>query len=496
MMQKTLLIITDGVGHSDTKEGNAFYHAKKPTYDWMLAHLPHSLLSTHGLSVGLPEGQMGNSEVGHMCIGAGRVLYQDLVKISKAFEEDCMEDNPAFRHVVENSHIVHVLGLMSDGGVHAHIDHLIGMALLLERVGKKVWLHLITDGRDVLPTSALEYLKLVSCICNHNIAIATISGRFFAMDRDKRYERILAAYESIVHAQNKTMLSPPAYIESMYARNIYDEFIQPASFGHYKGMFDGEGVIFVNFRSDRARELTQALGGDLDMFKGLKECGAGAPELVIATMTSYSTDFKHPVFFPKLEITDTLAQVVSQANLSQVHIAESEKYAHVSFFINGGIEEPFPNEERILIPSPKVPTYDLCPQMRAPEIAQAIISSMRAGKDLIIANFANGDMVGHTGNFEACIQAIEALDSALGQVLKVAQELGYAMLLTSDHGNCEQMYNTKEGVLTNHTTNPVYCFVMGQDAKQIKSGALNHVAASVLKLMGLPIPSVMDDPLF
>lgn len=494
-MQKTLLIITDGVGHSPIKEGNAFYHAQKPTYDWMFANLPHSLLKTHGLSVGLPEGQMGNSEVGHMCIGAGRVLYQDLVKISKAFEEETMEDNPAFRHVIDRAQIVHVLGLMSDGGVHAHIDHLIGMALLLERVGKKVWLHLISDGRDVLPTSALEYLRLIECICNENIVMATISGRFFAMDRDKRFERVLKAYESIAHAKNRTLLSPSDYIENMYHRGITDEFIEPASFGDYMGMFDGEGFIFVNFRSDRARELTQALGGDLDMFYGLSECGAGAPELIIATMTSYSADFKHPVLFPKQDVKDTLAQVVSQANLSQVHIAETEKYAHVSFFINGGVEMPFPNEERILIPSPKVSTYDLCPQMGADAIAEAIVSSMQKRRDLIVANFANGDMVGHTGNFDAGVQAIEALDRALGKVLKVAQELDYAMLLTSDHGNCEQM-RSKDSILTNHTTNPVYCFVMGRGVGHVRDGALNHVAASVLKLMGLPIPSVMDDPLF
>ncbi|WP_104625063.1 2,3-bisphosphoglycerate-independent phosphoglycerate mutase [Helicobacter felis] len=495
-MQKTLLVITDGIGYNPSTEGNAFYHAKKPTYDWMLANLPYSLLKTHGLSVGLPSDQMGNSEVGHMCIGAGRVLDQDLVRISKAFDQELLEDNPAFQHVVSQSQVVHVLGLMSDGGVHAHIDHLMGMALLLERSGKKVWLHLIGDGRDVLPRSALEYLALVQSICNEHIAIATLSGRFFAMDRDKRFERTLKAYESIAHACNKSPLSPEEYIHSMYAQNISDEFFEPASFGNYAGMFDGDGLIMVNFRSDRARQIIQVLGGDLEVFKGLPECGAGAPELTIATMTPYSASFNYPVLFPKEEIKECLASVVAQAGLSQLHTAETEKYAHVSFFINGGVETPFENEERVLIPSPKVSTYDLCPQMSAPEVGEAVRAGMRAGKDLIIVNFANGDMVGHTGNLEAAIKAVEALDTELGKILNLAQELNYAMLLTSDHGNCEQMRATDGGMLTNHSTFEVYCFVLGEGVRQIKNGGLNNVAASVLKLMGLPIPASMDSALF
>ncbi|WP_163555821.1 2,3-bisphosphoglycerate-independent phosphoglycerate mutase [Helicobacter suis] len=492
-MQKTLLIITDGVGHNPESEGNAFFHAKKPTYDWMFANIPHSLLKTHGLSVGLPEGQMGNSEVGHMCIGAGRVLYQDLVKISKAFAEDKMEENLALKSVTDHTKTVHVIGLMSDGGVHAHINHLMSMALLLERLDKKVYLHLISDGRDVLPQSALEYLNMILSICNENIRIATLSGRFFAMDRDKRYDRIFKAYMSIVHAKNKTEFSPERYIKEAYYQGISDEFIEPVSFKEYSGMFDGDGVIMINFRSDRMRELTQVLGGDLEVFEDSIE---EAPELCIATMTAYSSDFPYPVLFSKPDIQNTLAQVVSSANLSQVHIAETEKYAHVSFFINGGVETPFLNEERILIPSPKVKTYDLVPEMSAFKVADAVCTSMQEGKDLIIVNFANGDMVGHTGNFKASVLAIEALDKALAQVIQLAKKLDYAMLLTSDHGNCEQMH-TKEGqVLTNHSTNEVYCFVMGKGVTRVKHGGLNNVAASVLKLMGLPIPDSMDAPLF
>ncbi|WP_199766187.1 2,3-bisphosphoglycerate-independent phosphoglycerate mutase [Helicobacter salomonis] len=495
MMQKTLLIITDGIGHNPSSHANAFYHAKKPTYDWMFAHLPHTLLKTHGLSVGLPEGQMGNSEVGHMCIGAGRVLDQDLVRISKAFEQELIEDNPAFQSVAEHTNIVHVLGLMSDGGVHAHIDHLMGMALLLERMGKQVWLHLVSDGRDVLPRSALGYLALVEGICDERIQIATLSGRFFAMDRDKRFERTLKAYESIAHARNKSDLSPKAYIEHMYAQGISDEFLEPASFGSYAGMFDGEGLITINFRSDRARQIVQVLGGDLSVFEGLSECGAGAPELLIATMTAYSASFTHPVLFPKEEVRTTLAKVVSQAGLSQAHIAETEKYAHVSFFINGGLEAPFEQEERILIPSPKVSTYDLCPQMSAHEVGEAVRACMRKGTDLIIVNFANGDMVGHTGNFKAAVQAVEVVDQELGLILELAQELRYAMLLTSDHGNCEEMRDSSDGMLTNHTTYEVYCFVLGEGVTHLQSGGLNNVAASVLKLLGLRVPESMDAPL-
>ncbi|WP_120951461.1 2,3-bisphosphoglycerate-independent phosphoglycerate mutase [Helicobacter sp. L8] len=495
-MQKTLLIITDGIGHNPSSHANAFHHAKTPTYDWMFANLPHSLLKTHGLSVGLPEGQMGNSEVGHMCIGAGRVLDQDLVRISKAFEQDSIEDNPAFQSVAEHANVVHVLGLMSDGGVHSHINHLMGTALLLERMGKKVWLHLITDGRDVLPQSALEYLALVRGICDTHIEIATIAGRFYAMDRDKRFERTLKAYESIAHGLNPSDLSPEDYIASMYAQGISDEFLQPASFGGYAGMFDGEGLIAINFRNDRMRQIVQVLGGDLEVFEGLYECGAGAPELLIATMTAYNALFPYPVLFPKEEVKNTLAKVVSEAGLSQAHIAETEKYAHVSFFINGGLETPFVGEERILVPSPKVSTYDLCPQMSASQVGEAVRACMRKGTDLIIVNFANGDMVGHTGNFEAAVRAVEAVDQELGAILALAKELGYAMLLTSDHGNCEQMRDENENMLTNHTTYEVPCFVLGHGIDHIKDGGLNNVAASVLKLLGLRAPNSMDLPLF
>ncbi|GAA7746737.1 2,3-bisphosphoglycerate-independent phosphoglycerate mutase [Helicobacter pylori] len=491
MAQKTLLIITDGIGYHKDSDHNAFFHAKKPTYDLMLKTLPYSLIDTHGLSVGLPEGQMGNSEVGHMCIGAGRVLYQDLVKISLSLQNDGLKNNPAFLNTIHKSKMVHLMGLMSDGGVHSHIEHFIALALECEKSRKKVCLHLITDGRDVAPKSALTYLKQMQNICNENIQIATISGRFYAMDRDKRFERIELAYHSLM-GFNNTPLSPSEYIQSQYDKNTTDEFIMPACFKNYCGMQDGESFIFINFRNDRAREIVSALGQK--EFSGFER--ETFKKLHIATMTPYDNTFPYPVLFPKESVQNTLAEVVSQHNLTQSHIAETEKYAHVTFFINGGVEAPFKNENRVLIQSPKVTTYDLKPEMSAKEVTLAVLEQMKSGTDLIIVNFANGDMVGHTGNFEASIKAVEAVDACLGEILSLAKKLDYAMLLTSDHGNCERMKDENQNPLTNHTAGSVYCFVLGNGVRSIKNGALNNIASSVLKLMGIKAPATMDEPLF
>ncbi len=491
MAQKTLLIITDGIGYDKDSDHNAFFHAKKPTYDLMFKTLPYSLIDTHGLSVGLPKEQMGNSEVGHMCIGAGRVLYQDLVKISLSLQNDGLKNNSAFLNTIHKSKMVHLMGLMSDGGVHSHIEHFIALALECEKSGKKVCLHLITDGRDVAPKSALTYLKQMQNICNENIQIATISGRFYAMDRDNRFERIELAYHSLM-GLNNTPLSPSEYIQSQYDKSITDEFIMPACFKNYCGMQDGESFIFINFRNDRAREIVSALGQK--EFSGFK-CET-FKKLHIATMTPYDNTFPYPVLFPKESVQNTLAEVVSQHNLTQSHIAETEKYAHVTFFINGGVEAPFKNENRVLIQSPKVTTYDLKPEMSAKEVTLAVLEQMKSGTDLIIVNFANGDMVGHTGNFEASIKAVEAVDACLGEILSLAKKLDYAMLLTSDHGNCERMKDENQNPLTNHTAGSVYCFVLGNGVRSIKNGALNNIASSVLKLMGIKAPATMDEPLF
>ncbi|MDO7253279.1 2,3-bisphosphoglycerate-independent phosphoglycerate mutase [Helicobacter cappadocius] len=492
MGQKTILIITDGVGYSPKTKYNAFYQAKKPTYDWMFEHLPHSLIKTYGMNVGLPEGQMGNSEVGHMCIGAGRILYQDLVKISLAFKNNEITENLAFKSLCKNSQTIHLCGLCSDGGVHSHLDHLLDMATMLEKMGKKVWLHLISDGRDVLPKSAKKYLEKTFLICSENIKIATLSGRFYAMDRDKRWDRIKLAYESIVEGKNQTSLSPIEYVDKMYAENITDEFILPICFSEYSGIEDEDGFVFINFRSDRAREIVEAIG-DVNFKEFIREKN---PKIYLTTMTPYDKKFSYPVLFPKDKISNTLAEVISNANLTQGHTAETEKYAHITFFLNGGIEEPFVNETRVLIPSPKVNTYDLCPEMSAKEVSKAVRDFMELGTDFIVVNFANGDMVGHTGNMNAAIKAVETIDKEIGNILEMAKKLDYAIVITSDHGNCEEMKDDEGNMLTNHTIGDVYCFVMGEGVSNIKNGGLDNIAPTVLKLMGLSKPDEMSEALF
>ncbi|SFV63774.1 2,3-bisphosphoglycerate-independent phosphoglycerate mutase [hydrothermal vent metagenome] len=489
-IQKTILIITDGIGYKAQGDCNAFDAARKPTYDWLFKTAPHALISTHGLSVGLPEGQMGNSEVGHMTIGSGRILYQDLVKISLALEEKSIEENQVLAETLEQSGRVHFIGLMSDGGVHSHIEHTIGLAQLAKNRGKQVFLHLITDGRDVSPTSAKIYLKQIEAICDENISIATLGGRFYTMDRDNRWERIEKGYRAIAEARPTTALSPEAYVEASYAKGETDEFIEPAAFEGYDGMHEGDSVILTNFRSDRVREITAALGeSSFDAFERKQI------PLHIATMTQYDATFNYPVLFPKEAPKNTLADVISASGHRQLHTAETEKYAHVTFFLNGGVEEPMIGESRVLIPSPDVKTYDMQPEMSAPQVGEAVRTAMDEEYDFIVVNFANGDMVGHTGNFDAARQAVEAVDTELGKIIEKAKEDGYAIVLTSDHGNCEEMCDIKGHVLTNHTVGEVWCFVLADGVKEVKEGGLNNIAPTVLKIMGLKIPPEMDEPL-
>ena len=489
--QKTILIITDGIGYKPQSACNAFDAAKKPTYDTLLKEAPKALISTYGLSVGLPEGQMGNSEVGHMTIGSGRVLYQDLVKISLALEDGSIETNEALSTVLQKSDRVHLIGLLSDGGVHSHIEHTIGFAKLAASRGKQVFLHLITDGRDVSPTSAKGYIEQIEAICDEHIRIATIGGRFYTMDRDNRWERVEKGYRAIAEATPKSDLDPKAYVEASYAKGETDEFIEPAAFAGYEGMQEGDAVIITNFRSDRVREITTALGDpEFDAFE------RSYIPLHIATMTQYDASFPYPVLFPKEAPKNTLAEVISRAGLRQLHTAETEKYAHVTFFFNGGIETPMESESRVLIPSPDVKTYDMKPEMSAPEVGEAVRTAMDEAYDFIVVNFANGDMVGHTGNFEAAVKAVEAVDHELGLIIDKAKQLGYAIVLTSDHGNCEEMCDGEGHVLTNHTVGDVWCFVMAEGVTSVKEGGgLNNVAPTVLKLMGLEIPDEMDEPL-
>ena len=490
-IQKTILIITDGIGCKPDSRCNAFKDATKPTYDKLLTDVPKALISTHGLSVGLPEGQMGNSEVGHMSIGAGRVLYQDLVKVTLALKDGSMESNEAFTSTLEKSNRVHIVGLLSDGGVHSHIDHIIGMAQLSEAKGKEVFLHLITDGRDVSPSSAQSYVEQIERICNDKISIATIGGRFYTMDRDNRWERVEKGYCAIVTAKCSSDLSAKAYIEHSYAANIYDEFLEPVALNGYEGMKEGDAVVMANFRSDRFREITTALG-DAD-FNGFER--AFLP-LNITTLTQYDASFPYPVMFSKEVPVNTLSQVVSEAKLTQLHTAETEKYAHVTFFFNGGVEEPMIGESRVLIPSPDVKTYDMKPEMSAPEVGEAVRTGMDEKTDLIIVNFANGDMVGHTGNYEAACLAVTAVDNELGQIIAKAKEEEYAIVLTSDHGNCEEMQDSEGHTLTNHTVGDVWCYVMADGVSELKSGgALSNVAPTVLQIMGLSVPNEMDESL-
>ena len=517
---KCVLVITDGIGYSPKTRHNAFYHAKKPSYEWLFENVPYSMIDTFGLSVGLPQGQMGNSEVGHMCLGAGRILYQDLVKISKAIESSEIAKLAPLEAIRQECEVVHIAGLLSDGGVHSHISHIIALATLYEGWGKRVYLHLITDGRDVLPQSALGYIEQIEAICSDSVKIASVSGRFYAMDRDKRWERIKLAYDVLTSGANRVEMSVRDYIAAQYERGIFDEFIEPACFGEYGGMASSEsisesrldsrvdsenatdseaphknmpeGFIFANFRSDRAREIIEALGSA--EFSGFRR--ERIARLHIATMCEYDASFPYPILFPKEKVANTLSEVISRAGLSQLHTAETEKYAHVTFFFNGGREAAFDGEERVLIPSPDVKTHDLQPQMSAPEVGEAVCEGIKKGYDFIVVNFANGDMVGHTGDFDAAVRAVEAVDRELGKIIESARVHNYALFITSDHGNCEEMKDEAGNTLTNHTIGQVWCFGMVEGVGHLDNGGLNNIAPSILKAMGLEIPSEMDRALF
>jgi 2,3-bisphosphoglycerate-independent phosphoglycerate mutase len=477
---KVVLIITDGIGYSDICENNAFCQAKKPSYDYLLKSVPNSLVKTSGLSVGLPDGQMGNSEVGHMTIGSGRVLYQNLVKISKSIEDDTLKHNVVLQNTLDSSKTIHIVGLLSDGGVHSHIDHLIALSNIAQDRDKNVYFHLITDGRDVSPTSAKSYVRyLVDRL--GRAKIATLSGRFYTMDRDRRWDRVQSGFDAMVKASPKTTLDIDEYVDSEYASNRTDEFLKPVAFDDFSGIEDGDGIIFANFRSDRMRQIVElmSVGGRFN----------------IATMTEYNKEFNLPVIFEEELIKNTLAEVISRAGLNQLHTSETEKYAHVTFFLNGGVEEPFSAERRVLVPSPKVATYDISPQMSAPEVGEVVRDGMKDGEDFIVVNFANGDMVGHTGRLEASIRAVESVDREIGLIINEAKESGYSLVITSDHGNCEEMVGLNGEPFTQHTTNDVFCFILDDRISRVKSGGLSNIAPTVLSLLGLDIPKEMDSPL-
>jgi len=491
-MQKTLLIITDGIGCKPDSICNAFKDANTPTYDRLFQEAPHALISTHGLSVGLPEGQMGNSEVGHMTIGSGRILYQDLVKISLALKDGSLKSNEALTTTLNQSERLHIMGLLSDGGVHSHIEHIMGLATIAKEAGKRVFLHLITDGRDVSPSSAPKYIEQIEAMCDEDISIATVGGRFYTMDRDNRWERVERGYNAIANASPKSEASIGEYIDTQYKASIFDEFIEPIAFEGYEGIEANDSVVVANFRSDRVREITTVLGDE-----NFKEFEREFIPLNIATMTQYDASFSYPILFPKEAPKNTLSEIIANAGLAQLHTAETEKYAHVTFFFNGGVETPMANESRLLIPSPDVKTYDMKPEMSAPEVGEGVVNAMDENYDFIVVNFANGDMVGHTGDYEAAKIAVNTVDTQIDKLLSKAKEQGYAVILTSDHGNCEEMKDSEGHTLTNHTVGEVWCFVIADGVESIKEGqGLNNIAPTVLKLMDLEIPSEMDEPLY
>ena len=494
MSKKCVLVITDGIGaNPDSNDiSNAFAAANKPNYEWLFKNANFCYLKTSGLAVGLPDGQMGNSEVGHMTIGAGRVLYQNLVKIDKALENGDLAKNSELVKFLNNHERVHILGLYSDGGVHSHLRHFDGLIKICKKANKKCIIHAITDGRDTSPSSGAEFIKHLS----QNHQIATISGRFYAMDRDKRYERVKMAYEVIANNENLISLSPYEYIKNSYENKIFDEFIEPASFYDFGGVKNDDGIICINFRNDRMRELCMAFG-DNDFSEFKRDSARICKNLL--TMTRYDENFNYPVIFNADEIENTLSQIISDSNLKQLHTAETEKYAHVTFFFNGGKEEILPNETRVLVPSPKVKTYDEMPQMSAPAVCEAVLKGMDSNIDFIVVNFANGDMVGHTGNFQACKKAVECVDECLGKIIKKAKEKGYEYMQISDHGNCEALRSQNGEPLTNHTIFDVFCFIVASNEEKFSlknDCGLSNVAPSVLKLMELEIPRSMDSALF
>ena len=490
MSKKTILVITDGIGHNNSNNFNAFSNAKTPTYDFLFKNIPNSLIHTHSEYVGLPNGQMGNSEVGHMTIGTGRILYQDLVKINIAIENKTLEENEVLKETIDKSNNIHLLGLLSDGGVHSHINHIIALAKIAQDKNKKVYLHLISDGRDVAPDSLNTYIKQIQKICNENIQIASIAGRYYTMDRDNRWDRVQKGYDVIANAKPSSELSINDYIKESYQNDILDEFIEPLAFSSYSGLEENDAIICCNFRSDRMREISSVFADD-----SFNQFPRNTKKINIATMTQYNKNIPLPILFPKKIPTNTLADVISNAGLSQLHTAETEKYAHVTFFFNGGVEEPVLNESRVLIPSPNVATYDLQPEMSAPQVGKTVINAMENNLDFIVVNFANGDMVGHTGDFEAATKAVEAVDSELSLIIEKAKQLDYNLVLTSDHGNCERMKDENGNTLTNHTVGDVYCFVMAENIKEVNNGSLNNIAPTVLKLLGLEIPEEMDEAL-
>ncbi len=500
MNKKVILMILDGWGIASNPKVSAIDAAKTPFIDSLYKKYPHSKLQASGLFVGLPDGQMGNSEVGHMNLGAGRVVYQDLVKLNKAVEENTLGQNEelikALDYAKSNNKKVHFIGLVSDGGVHSHIRHLKGLCSLAHEKGlQKVYVHAFTDGRDCDPKSGLGFLKDLQQHLNKTTGtIASITGRYFAMDRDKRWERVKLAYDAMVKGEGKKTTDVLADVQTSYAENVTDEFIKPIIHVDAKGqplavIESGDVVLCFNFRTDRGREITEVLTQqdfpDHDMRK---------LPLYYVTMTNYDDTFKDvKVLFDKDNLTNTIGEVLAMHGKKQIRIAETEKYPHVTFFFSGGREKEFEGEKRILCPSPKVATYDLKPEMSAEDIRDGIIPELKKKEvDFVCLNFANPDMVGHTGVFSAAVKACETVDRCAEAVVKVALENGYSTIIIADHGNSDMMINEDGSPNTAHTTNPVPCILVDSTFKgTIKDGKLGDLAPTILKMIGVPKPKEM-----
>jgi 2,3-bisphosphoglycerate-independent phosphoglycerate mutase len=492
-----MLVILDGWGWRDEVADNAIRQAKTPTFDRMWQSLPHGLLRTCGKDVGLPDGQMGNSEVGHLNIGAGRVVMQDLPRIGGATASGEIARAPALTDLIKklkaSGGTCHLVGLVSPGGVHSHQDHAVALAKILIDAGIPTLVHAFTDGRDTPPQSAAEDLKRLIAALPPTVKIATVCGRYFAMDRDKRWDRVEKAYNAIVAADGPHFADAPAVIADAYANKKFDEFIVPAVVGDYRGMKDGDGVLCFNFRADRVREiLTAMLDADFSGFARKRVVKFAAA----VGMTQYSDELDKlmATIFPPQTLKNILGEVVADAGRTQLRMAETEKYAHVTYFLNGGREQPYRGEDRIMVPSPKVATYDLQPEMSAPELTDKAVAAIASGKyDLIVLNYANPDMVGHTGILPAAIKAVQTVDAGLGRIAEAIEKSGGALLVTADHGNCEMMRDPQTGgPHTSHTTNPVPLLLLGaRNRALVGEGRLADLAPTLLELMELPKPKEM-----
>jgi 2,3-bisphosphoglycerate-independent phosphoglycerate mutase len=492
-----MLIVLDGWGWREQMADNAVRLAKTPNFNRLWAHGLHAFLRTSGRDVGLPPGQMGNSEVGHLNIGAGRVVMQDLPRIGEAIAAGAIASAPALTGLIaalrQSRGACHLMGLVSPGGVHSHQDHAVALAKILAEADIPTVVHAFTDGRDTPPESADDDLKKFSAALPPSVTIATVSGRYYAMDRDKRWERVEKAYNALVEAEGPRFPDAQAAILDAYAKKQFDEFIVPAVIGDYHGMRDGDGVLCFNFRADRVREILTAML-DPKFFGFPRKRIVRFAAAVGMAQYSDKLDERMATIFPPQTFPNILGEVVADAGRTQLRMAETEKYPHVTYFLNGGREEPYRGEDRILVPSPKVATYDLQPEMSAPELTAKAVEAIRSGKyDLIVLNYANPDMVGHTGSLTAAIKAVETVDAGLGRIASAIEIAGGVLLVTADHGNCELMRDPDTGgPHTAHTTNPVPLVLFGARNRQLLAeGRLADIAPTLLELMELPKPKEM-----